>query len=130
MIAETSDLTAWVGKFIGGALGVGGIAWATLRQLTKDRRTDSVANAEAVADLGAFSAYSGTITMLQQQVDRMRQEHDAAATKWRADMDALDARLKTMSDAVDAAVQRARSAEQAIDKLRAQVRAAGLEPVA
>lgn len=130
MFVEMSDLSANVGKLIGGAVAVGGSAYVAIRQLTKDRRNDGVANAEATTDRTSFSAYSGTISMLQAQVDRMRAEHEAAATRWRADMDSLDSRLKTMSDAVDSAIQRARAAEDVVSKLRSQLRAANLEPAA
>jgi hypothetical protein len=119
-----------VGKIIAGALVVGSGAWGVLKVFMKDRRDGTVADAEAKADVGAFSAYSGTISMLQAQVDRMRAEHETAAVKWRADMDALDTRLKTMSDQIDAAITRARTAEAVADRLRAQLRSANLEPVA
>lgn len=124
-----SDVQDSVGKLIGGALALGASAWGVVRLWASSRRSDSVADAQATVQVDSFQAYSQTITMLNGTVAQLRAEHEAASVKWRQDMDALDARLKLVSDQVDEAVRRARAAEDLVDKLRAQLRAANLDPV-
>jgi Skp family chaperone for outer membrane proteins len=128
MFVTDPDTTTNVGKLIGGAVVAGGSAWGIIRLWLSSRRTDSVSDARASADVDSFTAYSGTITMLRSQIDQLRQDHEASHQKWQSEMATLDSRLKTMSDQVDLAIARARAAEDIADKLRNQLRAAKLEP--
>lgn len=124
------DLSVDVGKIIGGAVLVAGAAWGVIRKWSSAKRSDAVADAQATVQVDSFQAYSNTIIMLNGTVAQLRADYEKASAKWRADMDALDTRLKQVSDQVDDAVRRARQAEDAADKLRAQLRASNLEPVA
>lgn len=124
----TPDIAAEVGKILGGALIVGGSAWGLVRKWSQTRRSDSVADAQAIVQVDSFQAYSNTIAMLNATVAQLRSEHEAASNRWRADMDALDSRLKQVSDQVDTAISRARLAEANVERLRAQLRGANMEP--
>lgn len=125
MIAETNDLLANVGKLIGGAVVAGGAGWAIITRWLRGNKVD---DARAQADVASLQAYDGTIAMLRQSVDQIRADKEAADAKWRQDMAQLEERLRMMSAQVDAAVDRAREAETKSDRLRAQLRAANLEP--
>lgn len=125
MIAETNDLLANVGKLIGGAVVAGGAGWAIITRWLRGNKVD---DARAQADVASLQAYDGTIAMLRQSVDQIRADKEAADAKWRQDMAQLEDRLRMMSAQVDAAVDRAREAETKSDRLRAQLRAANLEP--
>jgi hypothetical protein len=124
------DLSIDVGKIIGGAVLVAGAAWGVIRKWSANRRVDGVADAQAAVQVDSFQAYSQTITMLNTMVKQLRDEPDSASARRRGDMDAPDARLKQASDQVDSAIRRARQAEDLVDKLRAQLRAANMEPAA
>lgn len=121
------DLTT-IGKVLGGALVVGGAAWGIVRKFLSDRRDDSVATARASVDTASLDAYDRTITMLRQDVDKIRADKEAADSKWRQDMATLESRLRDVSTQADAAITRANQAEGLVDKLRAQLRSANLEP--
>lgn len=130
MSVAPDDLTASVGKLIGGTLVAGGVAWGLIRKFLSDRRDDTVADARAGVDVSSFDAYDRTITMLRGDIDKIRADKEVADTKWRTDMAQLESRLREVSTQADAAVERARTAESAADKLRAQLRALNAEPCA
>jgi hypothetical protein len=117
-----------IGKLIGGALVLGGGVWAVLRKFLSDRRIDGVADAQARADVASFDVYDRTINMLRADVNQIRADKEAADAKWRQDMAILEQRLREVGAQADAAIDRARAAENAADKLRAQLRALNVEP--
>jgi hypothetical protein len=130
MFAGGSDLTTTVGQIAGGAVVIGGVAYGVIRKWLSDRRNDSVADAKASADQASFDVYDRTIGMLRKDIDTIRADKEAADQKWRADMATLEQRLRDVGAQADAAVDRAWKAQAIIDKLRAQLRAANMEPCA
>jgi hypothetical protein len=103
------------------AVGVGSaIAWF---------RKNRVEGAKADLDVEALQAGSQMIQQLQGDLTRLRTTMIDADTKWRADMDKLEARLRDMSDQVDAAIVAKRQAEEKVARLRYQLQQLGQTPV-
>lgn len=103
------------------AVGVGAaIAWV---------RKNRVDGAKADLDVDALQAGSAMIQSLQADVARLRQTMTDADTKWRADMDKLETRLRDMSEQVDVAIAARRAAEEKVARLRYQLQQLGQTPV-
>lgn len=103
------------------AVGVGGaLAWV---------RKNKVDNAKADLDVDALQAGSSMIQTLQGDIARLRQTMQDAESKWHADMDKLEQRLREMSEQVDAAIVAKRAAEEKVARLRFQLQQLGQTPV-
>lgn len=92
-------------------------------------RKFKVDNAKAGLDVDALQASSTVIQQLQGDLTRLRTTMTEADTKWRADMDRLEQRLREMSDQVDIAIAAKRAAEEKVARLRYQLQQLGQTPV-
>lgn len=126
MTFDPSEFGSTVGKLVVGVLTGGGVAYSIFVAWWRKNRVDGV---KADVDVGQLNAYNSTIQGLQGDIERLRKTMLDADTKWRQDMADLETRLKAMSDQVDAAIARARTAEEQNAKLRYQLRMLGQEPV-
>lgn len=92
-------------------------------------RKNRIDNAKADLDVDALQASSTVIQQLQGDLTRLRTTMTEADTKWRADMDKLESRLRDMSNQVDTAIAAKRQAEEKVARLRYQLQQLGQTPV-
>lgn len=123
MITFSPDLWKNIGVAIGSL--VAGYGGAKVY-----RRRDRVADADANLDVTSLTAGSQMILALQQDIQRLRATMTEADSKWRADMTMLEQRLEAMGAQVDAAVTARRAAEEACAQLRYQLQQLGQKPCA
>lgn len=109
-------------------LGMGGIG-ALIGSVQMYYRKNRIDGAKTNLDVDALQAGTTMIQNLQTDIANLRKTMIEADTKWRADMDKLEARLRDMSDQVDAAIVARRAAEEKVARLRYQLQQLGQTPV-